>query len=89
MRLVVLSDDEMREAGYDLSSIPEQGIPGCAATVRNCAAPAAGSPSNNNGQAREAITAHNPAQTLPLPPVGTPAQDNLGAAPAHENCANA
>jgi hypothetical protein len=56
--------------------------------ARNCAAEAAGSPSNNNGQAREAITAHNPAQTLPLPPVGTPAQDNLGAAPAHENCAS-
>jgi hypothetical protein len=57
--------------------------------ARNCAAPAAGSPSNDNGQAKEAILAHNPAQTLPLPPVGTPAQDNLASSPAHENCANA
>jgi hypothetical protein len=57
--------------------------------ARNCAAPAAVSPSNDNGQAKEAISAHNPAQTLPLPPVGTPAQDNLAASPAHENCTNA
>jgi hypothetical protein len=54
-----------------------------------CAADAAGSPSNDNGQAKEAIVAHNPAQTLPLPPVGTPAQTALAAAPAHEDCANA
>jgi hypothetical protein len=37
-----------------------------------CAADAAGSPSNDNGQAKEALIAHNPAQSLPLPPVGTP-----------------
>ncbi len=55
----------------------------------SCAADAAGSPSNNNGQAKEAITGHNPAQTLPLPPVGTPGQAALAAAPAHESCANA
>lgn len=54
----------------------------------SCAAAAAGSPANNNGQAKEAISAHNPAQTLPLPPVGGAAQDNLMAAPAHEACAN-
>jgi len=51
-----------------------------------CAAEAAGSPSNDNGQAKEAIIAHNPAQELPLPPVGTPgnAQGDGG-----EHCANA
>jgi hypothetical protein len=37
-----------------------------------CAADAAGSPSNDNGQAKESLIAHNPAQDLPLPPVGTP-----------------
>ena len=29
-----------------------------------------------NPTARNAIREHNPAQTLPLPPVGTPAADN-------------
>jgi hypothetical protein len=42
--------------------------------ARFCANENAGSPSNDNGQAKEAITAHNPAQTVPLPPVGTPGQ---------------
>ena len=37
-----------------------------------CAADAAGSPSNDNGMAKENLLAHNPAQELPLPPVGTP-----------------
>jgi hypothetical protein len=55
----------------------------------SCHAPAAGSPSNDNGQAKENLLAHNPAQTLPLPPVGTPAVPALDAAPAHETCANA
>ena len=50
-----------------------------------CAADAAGSPSNNNGQAKEAISEHNPAQTLPLPPVGTPGQ---GQGEGGEHCAN-
>ena len=54
--------------------------------ARFCAADAAGSPSNNNGQAKEAITAHNPAQTLPLPPVGTPGN---GQGDGEEHCANA
>jgi hypothetical protein len=51
-----------------------------------CANPNAGSPSNDNGQAKEAIGAHNPAQDLPLPPVGTPgnAQGDGG-----EHCAGA
>ena len=34
--------------------------------ARFCAADAAGSPSNDNGQAKEAILAHAP-RTLPLP----------------------
>ncbi len=36
-----------------------------------CAAEAAGSPSNDNGNAKEAILANTPL-SLPLPPVGTP-----------------
>ena len=53
--------------------------------ARFCAADAAGSPSNDNGQAKEAITAHNPQQSLPLPPVGTPG-NGQGDGAAH--CAN-
>jgi hypothetical protein len=53
---------------------------------RFCAAAAAGSPSNDNGMAKEAISAHNPAQSLPLPPVGTPG-NGQGDGAAH--CANA
>jgi len=51
-----------------------------------CAAEAAGSPSNDNGMAKESLIAHNPAQTLPLPPVGTPGQF---APEGAEFCANA
>jgi hypothetical protein len=51
-----------------------------------CAAEAAGSPSNDNGQAKEALLAHNPAQSLPLPPVGTPGN---GQGAGGEFCANA
>ncbi|MCZ7589305.1 MAG: hypothetical protein M5U27_10735 [Gaiella sp.] len=51
-----------------------------------CAAEAAGSPSNDNGNAKEAILAHNPAQSLPLPPVGTPGN---GQGDGGEHCANA
>ena len=51
-----------------------------------CAAGAAGSPSNDNGMAKEAISAHNPAQDLPLPPVGTPGN---GQGEGGEFCANA
>ena len=50
-----------------------------------CASDAAGSPSNDNGQAKEAIVAHNPEQTPPLPPVGTPGQ---GQGEGAEHCAN-
>ena len=50
-----------------------------------CAADAAGSPSNDNGMAKEAISTHNPAQPLPLPPVGTPGN---GQGEGGEFCAN-
>jgi hypothetical protein len=49
-----------------------------------CAADEAGSPSNNNGQAKEALIAAG--QTLPLPPVGTPGN---GQGEGGEFCANA
>lgn len=50
-----------------------------------CHAEAAGSPSNNNGMAKEALLAHNP-NGLPLPPVGTPGN---GQGDGAEHCANA
>ena len=53
---------------------------------RFCPAPAAGSPSNDNGMAKEALVAHNPAQTVPLPPVGTPGN---GQGQGAEHCPNA
>jgi hypothetical protein len=51
-----------------------------------CAAEAAGSPSNNNGEAKFGLS-HNPAQSIPLPPVGTPAAPVQGV--GAEFCANA
>lgn len=51
-----------------------------------CANPAAVSPGNNNGMAKEAISTHNPAQALPLPPVGTPGN---GQGKGGEHCAGA
>jgi hypothetical protein len=50
-----------------------------------CSADAAGDPSNDNGQAKEALSTHNP-NGLPLPPVGTPGQ---GQGDGAEHCANA
>ena len=50
-----------------------------------CHAEAAGSPSNDNGMAKEAINANTPL-SLPLPPVGTP-WNGQGDGGAH--CANA
>jgi hypothetical protein len=51
-----------------------------------CASDNAGSPSNDNGQAKEALLAHNPAQDLPLPPVGTPGN---GQGDGGDHCAGA
>jgi hypothetical protein len=48
-----------------------------------CAADAAGSPSNDNGMAKEALLAAG--RTLPLPPVGTPGN---GQGDGAEHCAN-
>jgi hypothetical protein len=50
-----------------------------------CAPDAAGSPSNDNGMAKEALTG-NAGLTLPLAPVGTPGN---GAGEGGEFCANA
>lgn len=52
----------------------------------DCANANAGSPSNDNGMAKEAISAHNPAQTIPLPPVGTPGN---GQGDGGDHCAGA
>jgi len=49
-----------------------------------CHAPAAGSPSNDNGMAKEALLAAG--HTLPLPPVGTPGN---GQGQGAEHCPNA
>ena len=48
-----------------------------------CSAEAAGSPSDENGRAKESIREHNP-QGLPLPPVGTPGQGQ--GAEARQHC---
>jgi len=50
-----------------------------------CHADQAGSPSNDNGMAKEAILANTPL-ALPLPPVGTPGN---GQGEGGEHCANA
>jgi len=49
-----------------------------------CAADAAVSPSNNNGEAKFGLS-HNPAQAIPLPPVGTPGN---GQGEGGDFCAN-
>ena len=51
-----------------------------------CHAVAAGSPSNDNGEAKEALIAHNPHFVPPLPPVGTPGN---GQGDGGDHCANA
>lgn len=58
-----------------------------------CAAEAAGSPSNNNGNAKEALIEHNPFG-LPLPPAGSPGNSGMESVPGNgqgeggEHCAN-
>ena len=80
-RLVLLTAVAALAAAPGASAFHHTGLP---STV--CAAEAAGSPSNDNGMAKEAISAHNPAQTLPLPPVGTPGN---GQGEGGDFCANA
>lgn len=50
----------------------------------DCHAAAAGSPSNDNGAAKENLVAHNP-NGLPLAPVGTPGN---GQGDGGEHCMN-
>ena len=50
-----------------------------------CAADAAGSPSNDNGNAKEALIAHNKHFPPALPPVGTP---GAGRGEGEHHCAN-
>ena len=50
-----------------------------------CANENAGSPSNDNGEAKEALIAHNP-NGIPLAPVGTP---GAGKGEGGEHCAGA
>jgi hypothetical protein len=58
-----------------------------------CAAEAAGSPSNDNGNSKESITAHNPFG-LPLPPARPIGNSDLDQIPGNgqgdggEHCAN-
>ena len=58
-----------------------------------CAAEAAGSPSNDNGMSEEMIGAHNPTG-LPLPPAGSPGNADMTSTPGNgqgdggEHCAN-
>ena len=80
-KLVLLTAVAALAAAPGASAFHHTGLP---STV--CAAEAAGSPSNDNGMAKEAISAHNPAQDLPLPPVGTPGN---GLGDGGEFCANA
>jgi hypothetical protein len=59
----------------------------------DCAAEAAGSPSNDNGMAKESLIAHNPTG-LPLPPLGSPGNSGMTTTPGltqtqgGANCAN-
>ena len=59
-----------------------------------CANDNAGSPSNDNGQAKESIGAHNPTG-LPLPPLGSPGNSGMESTPGNgqgdgaDHCAGA
>ncbi len=82
----------MRRFSIALALVAVLALPGSAIAFHHvglpatvCHAEAAGSPSNDNGNAKEAILAHAPL-TLPLPPVGTPGQ---GQGEGGEHCANA
>jgi len=82
----------MRRLAFGIGLALALALPGSALAFHHvglpataCAADAAGSPSNDNGMAKEAILAHSP-RSLPLPPVGTPGQ---GKGEGGEHCANA
>jgi len=70
----------MRRIAIALALVGAMLVPGTAFAFHHvglppttCAADAAGSPSNDNGQAKLSILTHTPL-TLPLPPIGTPGQ---------------
>jgi hypothetical protein len=84
-------EDPMKRLALALALVGAMLLPGTAFAFHHvglpatdCAAAAAGSPSNDNGQAKEAILANTPL-SLPLPPVGTPGQ---GSGEGGEFCAN-
>lgn len=81
----------MRRLALALALVGAMVLPGTAFAFHHtglpatfCAADAAGSPSNDNGQAKEALLAHTNL-SLPLPPVGTPGN---GQGEGGEFCAN-
>lgn len=83
----------MRKIALALTLLAALGVPSTAFAFHHgqlpskvCADESAGSPSNDNGAAKEAIVEHNPAQPLPLPPVGTPGN---GKGEGDEHCAGA
>ncbi len=90
----------MKRAALVLAAVGVLAMPGSTLAFHHiglpsteCAAAAAGSPSNNNGQAKEAINEHNPFGA-PLPPFGPPGNSGLDQAPGAgqgdgaEHCAN-
>lgn len=78
-RLLLVTAIAALAAAPGAAAFHHTGLP---ATV--CAATAAGSPSNDNGNAKEALL--NAGQDLPLPPVGTPGD---GQGEGGENCQTA
>ncbi len=82
MRRLVLTLALLASLAFPASALAfhHGGLPATA-----CHAEAAGSPSNDNGNAKQALLAHNPGG-LPLPPVGTPGN---GQGQGGEHCANA
>jgi hypothetical protein len=81
----------MKRFAATLGVIAVLAVPGSAMAFHHtdlpatdCHAAAAGSPSNDNGMAKEALVAHN-RHGLPLAPVGTPGEAKGAGA---EHCSN-
>lgn len=81
----------MKRLAIGLGLVLAAAVPGSALAFHHrdlpathCAAEQAGSPSNDNGMAKEAILANTPL-TLPLAPIGTPGN---GQGQGDEVCAN-
>ena len=82
---------DMRRIAIGLGLAASLALPGTVAAFHHgglpatqCHAEAAGSPSNDNGMAKEALLAHNPGG-IPLAPVGTPGN---GQGQGGDHCAN-